>query len=187
MVTKHLFQCISTFDSDCIYSYLLFNANFGDGPDTSGVYLKRGEINIHIAPLMQVTGWGKSALYKLLHKFEQQDLLVIAKDKEHPHRYLLPMYEEHCGHRVRKEEHVHTYSTEETQNRERFEKFFNYYHFLIKTPRADKENTWKEWQKLSLDEREEALRNLAKYRDATVENAHQKFACNYLKSKSFKF
>ena len=183
-VVKHQFQAISTFDPDNIYCHLLFNANFADGPDADGIYLKRGEINIYITRLAKFTGWGRSALYNLLRKFEQEGLLI--PDKEHPHRYLLMMYEEHCGRSVRKEERLHTPAPGETLNKQRFEKFFEFYHFVMHTPQADKESAWKEWQKLSLEEREEAFRNLAAYRDATKGNAHQKLACNYLKSKSFK-
>lgn len=183
-VVKHEFQAIGIYDPDSIYCHLLLNANYADGPDADGIYLKRGEINIYIARLAKITGWGRSALYNLLRSFEKEGLL--ASDKDHPHRYLLLMYEEHCGRSVRKEERPHTPAPEETQNRERFESFFEFYHFVMHTPQADKESAWKEWQKLSLEERDAAFQNLKTYQNSTKGNAHQKLACNYLKSKSFK-
>lgn len=185
---KHLLQCIDMHDSNTLYCYLLIEAHFGEPAEINGNYLiRRGEILINLQELMNFTGWKRSKVYKELKMLEKAELLVRIPDMPHNGHYQLLMYEEHCGRSTRKEEHPHHISLQENQTEQSFEEFFEYYLFITKTKEVDKEKARREWNKLSLAERKDALQNVTRYRDAVTKSEHLKQACNYLKDKSFIF
>lgn len=182
---EQVFNHINEYNKEILYGKLLTNANFRDSCTEKGVMLQRGEIEMRIDRLQEITRWKKTKLYDTIKQLEKEDLLVKLTDKGHG-CYMLPMYEEHCGSHVRKEERVHTPGPEENRTESSFMDFFSFYHFLLATPRLEQEKARREWQKLSMDEREEAIRNVERYKNAVQKREHLKLACNYLKDKSFK-
>lgn len=184
----HLLEYIDAPDRASFYCYLLLEAHFGE-PEAicGGGIIRRGEICINSQELMKFTGWKKSKVYEELKLLEKAELLVRINDTPHKGHYLLTMYEEHCGHNVRREEHSHNTALQKNQTEMDFEEFFSFYLFVTKTKEVDKEKARREWSKLSLAERREALQNVPRYKDAVSKSEHLKMACNYLKDKSFKF
>ena len=57
---------------------------------------------------------------------------------------------------------------------------------MLEVQPAEQEKARREWRKLSLEEREEAIRNVQLYKDTIRKKEHTKLACNYLKDKSWK-
>lgn len=185
---KHLLECIEGHDKGSFYCHLLIEAHYGEPePVRGGGIVKRGETCIDVQELMKFTGWKKSKVYEELKLLEKAELLVRINDKSHNGHCLLSRYEEHCGRNVRKEERPHNTALLDNQTEAGFEEFFGYYLFTTKTKGVEKEKARREWRKLSLDEREAALRNVPRYTDAVTKSEHLKMACNYLKDKSFKF
>lgn len=184
-IAKQLLEHISEYDHCSFYWSLLLQANYGETCTQEGILLKRGEIIINVQELMNTTGWKRSKIYKELKMMEQEHLLQRLDDTDR--HYLLLMYEEHCGRAVRKEEHQPTLTPEENQTEKGFLLFFDFYHFTTETPSLDKEMAFREWKKLSMKERDEALRNVERYSKAITNRDHVKKACNYLRDKCFKF
>lgn len=193
---RHLLELIPVHDSKSFYCYLLMKAHYGDAQTTvDKVILRRGEIRIDIQELINFTHWQKTKVYHALQLMERFQLLerIGAPGSGH---YLITMYEQHCGRAVRKEEQAALAAatarsgkskTEENQTEKQFLNFFHYYHYGTGTPELDQEKARREWAKLTLDEREEALRNVTRYKESVSKREHLKRACNYLKDKSFKF
>ncbi|MCD7924196.1 MAG: hypothetical protein LUI85_05660 [Bacteroides sp.] len=183
---KLLLSNISAYDHDSFYLRLLVDANYSEGYTQKGIVVKRGEIIINVQELMHITHWKRTKVYEELKMLEQEQLLQHIDDDVYGH-YQLLMYEEHCGRAVRKEEHQPTLTPEENQTEKGFLLFFDFYHFTTETPSLDKEMAFREWKKLSMKERDEALRNVERYSKAITNRDHVKKACNYLRDKCFKF
>lgn len=187
-VLKHLLDCISVHDSNSLYCYLLVKAHFGEPEVISeNCIIRRGEVRFDLQELTDFTGWKKSKIYDELKRLEKAELLLRINGPARQSHCLLTLYEEHCGHSTRKEEHPHNITVRENLTEKTFEEFFGYYLFVTNTKEVDKEKARREWSKLNLADRKEALRNVTRYRDAVAKSEHLKLACNYLKDKSFKF
>lgn len=187
-VLEHLLGCISVHDINSLYCYLLLKAHFGEPEVISeNCIIRRGEVRFDIQELADLTGWKKSKIYDELKLLEKAELLLRINGPARQGHYLLTLYEEHCGHSARKEEHPHSTTVRENLTEKTFEEFFGYYLFITKTKEVDKEKARREWSKLCLADRKEALQNVTRYRDAVTKSEHLKLACNYLKDKSFKF
>ena len=177
---------IGMYDEDLLYCMLLIKANYGDTYVHEDKLLHRGEIIMSPQDLSVLTGWKKTKVYATLNQLKKRQLLENVEGEIQGH-YRLPLYEEHCGRTVRPEERKPAPSAAETQTESAFLRFFEYYHFTTRLPRKERERAHREWKKLSLEEREEALQNVFRYKEATPKSEHLKLACNYLKDKSFKF
>lgn len=177
---------IVMYDEDLLYCMLLIKANYGDTCVQEGKLLHRGEIIMTPQDLSALTSWKKTKVYATLDKLKKRQLLESVEG-EIQGCYRLPMYEEHCGRTVRPEERKPVPAAPETETESSFLRFFDYYHFTTRLPRKECERARREWKKLSLEEREEALQNVFRYKEATLKTEHLKLACNYLKDKSFKF
>lgn len=193
---RHLMEQISVHDNESFYCYLLMNAHYGEPHTTpDGLIIRRGEIRITTQDLVEFTHWQKSKVYHSLLLLEKLQLLerIGAPGSGH---YLITMYEQHCGRAVRKEEQAALSAatarngkskTDDNQTKEQFLDFFHYYHYGTGTPEVDQEKARREWAKLTLAEREEALKNVTRYKESVAKREHLKRAFNYLKDKSFKF
>lgn len=192
---RHLMEQISVHDNESFYCYLLMNAHYGEPHTTpDGLIIRRGEIRITTQELVEFTHWQKSKVYHSLLHLEKLQLLVRIGAPGSGH-YLITMYEQHCGRAVRKEEQAALSATarsgksktDESQTEKNFLDFFHYYHYGTGTPEVDQEKARREWAKLTLAEREEALKNVTRYKESVAKREHLKRAFNYLKDKSFKF
>lgn len=198
---QHLLELIPVHDSKSFYCYLLMKAHYGEAQTTvGGILLRRGEIRVNIQELMNFTHWQKTKIYHALQLMERFQLLerIGAPGSGH---YLITMYEQHCGRAVRKEEQAalcaasayngksqtEESQTEESQTENSFLHFFHYYHYDTGTSEVDQEKARREWAKLTLAEREEALKNVTRYKESVAKREHLKRAFTYLKDKSFKF
>ncbi len=185
---EYLLEHIGTHDQNTFYCHLLLEAHFGEPQAiNANTCIRRGEVCIDPQELMRFTNWKRSKVYEGLKLLEQADLLIRLKETSCKGHFLLTMYERHCGRALRREEHTPPPTLEESQTEKSFEAFFKYYHFITGTREVDKEKARREWARLSLAEREEAMRNVPHYKDAVPKPEHLKRACSYLKDKSFKF
>lgn len=184
---QHLMSMIDTHDRVSFYCHLLLEAHYGEPQIcTDGITINRGEIRIVPQELIGFTHWKKTKVYEELKLLEEEKLLCRIGKPGKSH-YRLPMYEEHCGRAVRKEEHQHPSCLKENQTENSFLGFFQYYHFATGTREVDQEKARREWAKLSIAERDEAWKNVSRYKEAVSKTEHLKLACNYLKDRSFKF
>lgn len=164
------------------YGYLLQQAQFGVGYSPHGERLERGELEFSLANFMQYLDCGKTYAYKQLNWLIDNGLLK--KMDKRGHRYCLPLYEEHCSNFISRTKAHET--TAYVSAEERFDEFFEYYHFTFDIPHRERERARKEWYRLTPEEREQAMEYLETYRDSLARPEHVKLACNYLKDKTFK-
>lgn len=170
-----------------LYFYMLVYANFGDGKTNQGVKLIRGSIYLTPGDIMKLTGWSRSTAHEKIKLLEMSGLIERCTEIS-KNLFWLPHYEEHCGKSVRLQEQKTKRDIElGSETEKKFQEFFKYYSFMLEVQPAEQEKAHREWRKLSLEEREEAIRNVQLYKDTIRKKEHTKLACNYLKDKSFKF
>ena len=170
-----------------LYLYMLIHANFGDGKTHQGIKLIRGSINLTPCDIIKLTGWSRSTMNYRIKILESNHLIERCTEIS-KNLFWLPHYEEHCGKSVRLQEQKTKRDIElGSETEKKFQEFFKYYSFMLEVQPAEQEKARREWRKLSLEEREEAIRNVQLYKDTIRKKEHTKLACNYLKDKSFKF
>ncbi|WP_455671786.1 hypothetical protein [Phocaeicola sp.] len=167
-----------------LYVHMLANANYNDKEYPNGNKSLRGELDITTDELGNELHVPHTSIYRMVKELEKNKVVVKKNDRFHPY-FLLTMYEEHCGYRVRPEERAAA-QAKVSLTEEDFETFFSFYYHIMEIPPKDKEKARREWSRLSMDDRDEALCNIITYHNASNGQKYMKHAYSYLREKSFK-
>ena len=131
----------------------------------------------------KLTRWVKGC--GSLMKELEADGLVIYINKNGRRHIFLPYYEEHCGRKVRPVEQADGTIHSQNQTDKDFDLFWEFYHEMIPVTPQDRAKARKIYGRLSLNDRESAVRNVEVYYASLASEKHAKWAVNYLKDKSF--
>jgi hypothetical protein len=166
-----------------LYSLLLLEANYGNTRKQGNV-LERGEIDTTLKELAQNTHTDYTRIRRFMKQLELEGLIIYIS--RNGRRYiLLPYYEEHCGRKVRPVEQANGTTIAQNQTDKDFDLFWEFYHEMIPVTPQDRAKARKIYGRLSLNDRESAVRNVEVYYASLASEKHAKWAVNYLKDKSF--
>lgn len=168
-----------------MYVRMLVQANYSARMSSNGFVIKRGQLDMTTAEVVRQCGLARTTGYRMVRQLEANKLVERIFQKHHQY-FNLPLYEEHCGHKVRPQESADAVHAEPTESDELFEDFFGFYYHIMEKPPLDKAKAYREWQKLSTTEREEAMTNLEYFQETTQTQRYKKSAWSYLKDKSYK-
>lgn len=183
-LAEHLIHEISIDDATTLYGYLLLSANYAQSQTPTGI-VRRGELNATITQIAREMEQDYGRIRRLMKELEIEELVTYHSENGHRHIFL-PYYEEHCGRKVRAaEQSLATKTAAENLTDKTFGYFWEFYHQIIPVPQLDLARARKIYGKLSLKERETAIRNVEVYYASLINEKHAKWAVNYLKDKSF--
>lgn len=161
---------------------ILYQCNYSDQKE-----LKRGETNLNINEWSHLFCWSRWATQKFLENLIKDG--VLCERYQGKKRILcVTHYEEICGKlaahpSARAKEEL---KNEPTKTKIEFERFWEHYHEINhELEPSDKELAWKEWKKLTAEERTLAHENALRYYFSMTDIRHSKKAYNYLRHKSF--
>lgn len=183
-LAEHLVKNIKIEDATSLYYYLLLSANYTQRQTAQGI-IKRGELNCTITQIANDKKDSYGRIRRLMKELEMEGLISYVSENGHRH-IVLPYYEEHCGHKVRTtEQNSQSTSAPQNQTDKSFALFWEFYHQMIPVPQEDWAKARKIYGKLTLQERQEAIRNVEIYYASLTNEKQAKWAVNYLKDKSF--
>ena len=182
-LAEHLLQNINLEDATALYYYLLLSANYAQCKTPKGVTV-RGEVDCTIAQIATKKHDSYGRIRRMMKELEA-DGLVIYINKNGRRHIFLPYYEEHCGRKVRPVEQAEGPIHSQNQTDKDFDLFWEFYHEMIPVTPQDRAKARKIYGRLSLNDRESAVRNVEVYYASLASEKHAKWAVNYLKDKSF--
>lgn len=166
-----------------LYFYLLYIASYNTVKSKYGL-LKRGETDITLKEIALNTHTEYSKIRRLSKRLVEEELLIYKQIGCH-RRITLPYYEDHCGHTLHQQEQPDGTVNGLNKTDKDFALFWEFYHEMIQVPPQDREKARKIYGKLSVADRETAIRNVEVYYNSLDSERHAKWAVNYLKDKSF--
>lgn len=161
------------------YVYLLMAACFtdqGENPES----LKRGELMYSGRELSIRFGWSRKHVAHFIGELAQNGVVEVVKQQNCSKLRLLH-YDTLCRMRVKRGADGNRKSVGD----EMFEVFWEQYHDLTQQPPLDIAAARKAWGKLTLTEREEAVRNIEMYICMLPSIDRARTALKYLQMKSF--
>lgn len=161
------------------YVYLLMAACFadqGENPES----LKRGELFFSGRELSLRFAWSRRHVNRFIGELAQNGVVEVVK-LQNCSKLRLLHYDTLCRMRVKRGADGNRKSVGD----EMFEVFWEQYHDLTQQPPLDIAAARKAWGKLTLTEREEALRNIEMYICMLPSIDRARTALKYLQMKSF--
>lgn len=182
-LAEHLIEIINLEDATTLYYYLLLSANYGQSKTAKGT-TQRGEVDYTITQIALKKNDNYGRIRRMMKQLELEGLIIYIS--RNGRRYiLLPYYEEHCGRKVRPVEQANGTTIAQNQTDKDFDLFWEFYHEMIPVTPQDRAKARKIYGRLSLNDRESAVRNVEVYYASLASEKHAKWAVNYLKDKSF--
>lgn len=182
----HLIKQIPNPDYKTLYTWMLLEAAFKDDFFVNGIHLAKGCLQLDLNELMKIMKCKRSRAYSIVKSLIDEGLLKKEKQKD---IYRLVHYNKHCSTKsdflVPKRIKLTSPGKKDSFQDSKFDDFFDYYHYELNQVPCERMKTWNEWKKLSDEERELAFANVSKYKISLRKEEHAKYACNYLKDKSY--
>lgn len=183
---KYLLSQIKDPTREVVYTYLLLQASYKDQYLKNGKVIGRGCVEIDVEELQKFTKTKRANVYLILRNFIKEGLL----EKVSNSIYRLVYYDKHCAgkpvHSKHKARFVKPSGPNECYEDPEFNEFYDFYHYALNIPPTERMRAWIEWQKLTEDEKEDAMMNITEYRRNLRKEEYAKMACNYLKDRTFK-
>lgn len=143
--------------------------------------VRRGEVALSISQMKSYFHWNTYQTRMFIKKLEDEHR-ITQRTKKGIRIISIVGYEDICGDNA-----AHPSAQERPRSvKAHFEEFWELYHETnYQLTPSDKEAAWKEWKKLTREERILAIENIYEYYCSMKDINHAKKACNYLKDKSF--
>lgn len=162
---------------------LLCKVNYKDDVVTIRGYkfeCKRGETAISFLRWGTIFGWGRHKTRSYFTKIEKMNLIRIVPT-ERDNICIIKIVDYDLWTSKPRED----WTQRKSKSEELFEVFWNQFHEVTQTPKRDIGSARREWKKLTVSEKNTAIKSIYPYYMGLEDTRFIKRACNYLRDKSF--
>lgn len=162
---------------------LLCKVNYEDNVVTIRGYkfdCKRGETAISFLKWGSIFGWGRCKTRYFFAKLEKMNLIRIVPTKRY-NIFIIQIVDYDLWTSKPRED----WKQRKSKSEELFEVFWNQFHEVTQTPKRDIGSAKREWTKLTVSEKNTAIKSIYPYYMGLQDTRFTKRACNYLRDKSF--